>query len=108
MAEAKKRHKPIDVLPDIIPGLLVAWREVVEGVENLAANPHAQSGDVEAALRALREDGYSQIDSVKALRHAMKLTLREADDLVLNSEAWRDHRERTMRLREIFFDAWGA
>ncbi len=47
--ETKKRPKPVDVLPDIIPGLLVAWRELVEGMENLAANPHAQSGDVEAA-----------------------------------------------------------
>ena len=53
MADVKKCHKPVDVLPDFIPSLLVAWRELVEAMENLAANPHAQSGDFEAARKSL-------------------------------------------------------
>ena len=49
LIEAKKAKPSLNALPDIIPGLVDAWREIVESMTDIASNPHARASDVQAA-----------------------------------------------------------
>lgn len=63
------------------------------------------SQDLESGLLAIREMGATQVDSVMVLRVVLKISLAEADDLVLNSMTWQDRFEGTLRLREQIWEA---
>ncbi len=49
LIDVKKAKPCLSALPDIIPGLSDAWREIVEGMTEIASNPHALASDVQAA-----------------------------------------------------------
>ena len=49
IVDAKKAKPSLSALPDIIPGLFDAWREIVDSMTDLASNPHALASDVETA-----------------------------------------------------------
>ena len=60
--------------------------------------------EIDNVLALLREAGASQIHCVFALVRHLKLPLPKADELVLNSETWRDKFEETEKLRDDIFD----
>ena len=65
----------------------------------------ADTQNMDKALRILRENDATQIESVKVLIKSLKIGLKEADDIVRNSEAWLDKKEDTNQVRGAFWDA---
>ena len=59
--------------------------------------------DIENVISLLRAEGASQIETVKALTTVLKITLKVADRLVLNSKTWEDKKDFNLSLREKFF-----
>lgn len=59
--------------------------------------------NLELALSKLKEQGCSQIDTVKILMKMTNLSLSDADTIVLNSTAWKEEKDYTQKLRDIFF-----
>ncbi len=55
---------------------------------------------IEAAIKLIKDAGALQIDSIKVLIAELKISLKEADALILNSVAWIQEWEKTERLRE--------
>ncbi len=49
LIEARKARPSMNALPDLIPGLVDAWREIVGDMADIASNPHARASDVQAA-----------------------------------------------------------
>lgn len=39
-------NAPVINVPDILPDIVMRWRDIVSDMENLGANPHATSDDV--------------------------------------------------------------
>lgn len=60
---------------------------------------------LETILQKLREAGASQMTSIQLLMSVFDLSLRQADELVLNSQTWEDCYEATTSLRD---SAWKA
>ena len=60
--------------------------------------------NLEMALFSLRELGANQIDSLKVLKSELKLSLKKADELILNSNVWADNIDQTIDFRNIFAD----
>ncbi|BDS12311.1 hypothetical protein [Aureispira anguillae] len=52
----------------------------------------------------LKEEGASQRDTVAALTKVYKMSLGEADQLVLFSECWKENLENTIAVRNVFWD----
>ena len=63
-----------------------------------------QQASFETIIQKLREAGASQITSIKVLKTCFDLTLSQADQLVLNSKAWADHYETTVKIRDQFWE----
>ena len=61
--------------------------------------------DAELIITSLKKEGAKQVETVKAIRQVFEISLAEADKLVLFSEAWKESRESTIKLRNTFFDA---
>ena len=61
--------------------------------------------DKEQIIQSLKEQGANQIETVKTLVGGLKISLPEANNLVLNSVAWQSSKEGTTKLRNLFFDA---
>lgn len=57
------------------------------------------------ALQVLKDNNASQMESVKTLISTLGLSLKEADNLVRESEAWASTREHTDRIRNSFWDS---
>lgn len=73
-------------------------------IENFKKAYSNNSENLERALRELRNTGASQKESVKVVMSALKISLKEADTIVLNSEVWKDKREENLSFREGFAD----
>jgi len=52
----------------------------------------------------LKEAGATQIDCIKILRAELNMSIKQADEIVLNSLAWRESREITEKMRKDFDD----
>jgi hypothetical protein len=61
---------------------------------------------LETALMAMKIAGASQIDSIRVVMSELKITLREADALILNSKTWENEKELTLKLRNDIADLW--
>lgn len=57
---------------------------------------------IEDGLSQLKDNGASQIDSIKVLMEALDISLREADGIVLNSIAWSNQKNITQNIRNTF------
>jgi choline kinase len=64
------------------------------------------SDDTEVLLKSLREAGASPIHSIRVLMIKLGITLREADDIILNSATWMDVKEDVIKFRKAFEDEW--
>jgi len=62
--------------------------------------------NLEDAMLQLRRMGATPIDTLKVLKEALGLSLREADDLVLHSVTWQDIKATTLELRETFYSVF--
>jgi hypothetical protein len=58
--------------------------------------------NIEKALQALKENGASQVDSIMILMSELNLSLKEANQIVLNSNAWKFYKSYTEKIREEF------
>jgi hypothetical protein len=56
--------------------------------------------DIDIVLLKIREAGFSQLESTALLMRKLKLSIPEADRLVVNSKTWADVRENVMQLRD--------
>jgi hypothetical protein len=57
---------------------------------------------LDAALKNLKENGCSQMQSLKIIMTELNLGIREADNLILNSEAWSPERANNIQFRNAF------
>lgn len=75
-------------------------------MENYIAyfNQNYAADNLEEVLLGLREMGATQIETLSVLRNELNLSLPEADEIVLNSETWKDMKEATIQLRNEFED----
>jgi hypothetical protein len=64
-----------------------------------------EGASAEDLLRLFRQQGASMLESVKLTRKLNSISLKEAQDLVLFSETWADHKENHERLQEAFAEA---
>ena len=60
---------------------------------------------LQQSLIELKKSGCNPIEAVKIIVNQLGLSLKEADSIVLNSEAWRTEKDQTLKLRNDFFDA---
>ena len=60
------------------------------------------SNDIESGLRALRNAGANQVESVRLLMQALGLNLKEADSIIMHSTTWADMYDSTTELRDAF------
>lgn len=67
---------------------------------SIAARYAAEPPDFEAALRILREEGYSMGECCVALAEGFAMDLGMAQVLVLESQAWADQAPSQLRLNE--------
>jgi ribosomal protein L7/L12 len=56
--------------------------------------------NLENAILELKDQGASQIKCIKALMAVLKISLSEADKIVVNSNAWSLEKEQTETFRE--------
>ncbi len=62
--------------------------------------------NMEKALLEIRQLGASPMESLRVLMVALKLSIPEADSIILTSETWSDVKNNTTSLREDFQKAW--
>lgn len=55
-------------------------------------------------LATLKSTGYTQVECVKFLKENLHMSLKEADNAVLNSLVWRDELYKNQIVRDDFFD----
>lgn len=65
---------------------------------------YVNDDSLEVIIKYLRDLGFSQMECTKALKVRLKISLREADEIVLNSSTWADNFESTKKFREDVFD----
>jgi len=68
-------------------------------------NYRGDEGSLQATIKLLKEAGYSQMDSLKALMHELNLSMREADLIILNAKAWLSERDGNLKLRDELGDS---
>lgn len=62
--------------------------------------------NIDIVLQKLRDRKASQVDSVKALM-SVGYSLKEADNIILSSDIWKDYYDYNIKLRETFFEVMG-
>ncbi len=58
--------------------------------------------NIEAALVALRNAGATQMDCLKIIKQKLNLSIKEADEIILNSKTWSSHFDSNISIRESF------
>jgi len=64
------------------------------------AYDEASPESLDFALKEIKKAGASQLDSIRVLISELKITLPEADALVLNSVAWQEQKDSTLKFRD--------
>ena len=60
--------------------------------------------NIEDVLFELKNEGASQMQCTRLLMYNLKLTIGDADKIVINSKAWKSHLDSVNNLRESFFN----
>jgi hypothetical protein len=63
-----------------------------------------RGGSIEDVLRHLRDDGVSPVASMKVLRDLIGISVTDAKDIVLSSDAWADKKPEFDQSAEILAD----
>ena len=61
---------------------------------------HGDEESLQETIRLLKEAGYSQMDSLKCLMNELNLSLKEADQIILNAKAWSLEKENNLKMRD--------
>lgn len=72
--------------------------------ENIFDAIYKESGDINKVISSLKENGAGQMETVMLLIRKLKITLVEADSLVVNSESWIEQKGAVEKLRNDFGD----
>lgn len=64
-----------------------------------------KSDNIEETIETLKKSGATQIDTLKVLMDELNLSLRDADNLVLNANSWEENKEDNQRFRNSAGDA---
>jgi hypothetical protein len=76
----------------------------MQNYKALILENYKSEGDLEEIIVLLKQQGASQIESVKVLVDALNIPLQKAGDVVDNSEVWKHMRETNEHLRSKFFE----
>ena len=76
--------------------MLEKYREIFRGTYN--------GDNIEETIAILKNAGITQIDTVKVLMDELSISIRDADDLVLNAIAWKENKATTEGFRNTFAD----
>ena len=60
--------------------------------------------NLDAMISLLKNEGASYIETLWVIRENMGLSLKEMDDILLSSSAWRDEKEQIIELRNFIAD----
>lgn len=63
-----------------------------------------ESADKESAIKFLRLNNYSKIESIEIFKKALGISYYEAQDIIHNSHTWRDVKEVDAKINNDFFD----
>ena len=59
------------------------------------------TGDnIEAVMEILKKSGASQMETLKVLIDELRLSIRDADNVVMNANVWRQNKEINQHLRD--------
>lgn len=61
--------------------------------------------NIEVVIQKLRDEGASQMECTRTLISELKMSLPEADEIVVNSLAWKDTKDNIKKLRDDAFSA---
>lgn len=73
-------------------------------IEKIFEKYYLNSEDTEIVIFKLKEIGLSQMQSVMVLIDKLKIPLKDADSLVINSKAWNNNYNNITDFRDDFFD----
>ena len=68
----------------------------------LEENYKGDEESLQTSLIELKNMGCTQVTSVKLLMNKLSISLEEADKIVLNSKAWENEKDTTLKLRNTF------
>jgi hypothetical protein len=71
-------------------------------IENLFLEEYSRQNSIEDGLKTLKENGVSQLESLQVLIKVLKLSLKEADSIILNSITWKEQKEDIEKFRDGF------
>ena len=60
--------------------------------------------NLEYTLEVLKNNGASQMESLKIIKNELDISMKEADLIILNSIAWTNEKEVTLQLRDNLFE----
>jgi len=61
--------------------------------------------DIEIVIQKLRDAGASQMECTRTLVSELKMSIPEADEIIVNSKAWSDVKDQVEKFRDDMFDA---
>lgn len=61
--------------------------------------------NLEESLQLLKDYGASQMESVRVIKNELDISIKEADEMILNSTTWINEKEITIHLRNKLFEA---
>lgn len=73
-------------------------------IEEIFEKYYSSIDEIEIVIFNLKEIGLSQMQSTKALMEKLNISLKKADELVVNSKTWAENRNAIMDFRNDFFD----
>jgi len=76
----------------------------LEKERNIFRNSYLETKDVNIALQKLRELDCTIVDAVRVVKYELNISLKEADNVVLNSQAYSDFKSNSMAVRQEFWD----
>jgi len=62
------------------------------------------TGDMDNSISKLKREGATQMECVKVLVAELNISLKAADEIVLNSSAWKANKDNIITFREDFKD----
>jgi len=61
---------------------------------------NSQNKNIQETILELKNIGATQMDCLKIIKKELKLSIKEADNIILNSKAWSNHLESNLNLRD--------
>jgi hypothetical protein len=72
--------------------------------ENIFDTEYKDGEDVNRTIAVLKRSGAKQMETVMLLVKKLKISLADADSLVVNSEAWKENKDAVEKFRNDFDD----